>query len=414
MRAAKKNAEVATKISSMFKHLTNVKVFASPINVMGHDSGDSPGEIDFFVTGYANYNQIVTASSELEKALKKLPMFQEVSNNSRYSNQQYTIKIKRQLASELGISIDTINTAISTYLGGYKFSDGYQFDGVEYPLYLQLAKNKLHDLNILKDIFLTNSQGSSIALNRLVNVSYTTSLPKYVHINSIRAGEMSVVPNSGYTSGQVVNQLEATAKQVLPTGMSLQYDQQTREMIAGNSTMILVFSLGLIFIYLVLAALFESFIDPLIILLTVPLCIVGALAVLKLIGGSLNIYTSIGLVTLIGLVAKHGVLITHFANELREQGQSIKQAVIEAASVRLRPILMTTATMVLGAVPLILSGGVGSNSRTQLGTVIIAGLIIGTIFSLFVVPVAYMLFAALKPKKSKTVINPNHTEAIIE
>ncbi len=214
---------------------------------------------------------------------------------------------------------------------------------------------------------------------------------------------MSVVPKSNYTNGQVINQLETVAKQVLPKDMSLQYDQHTREMLSGNHTIILIFSLGLIFIYLVLAALFESFIDPLIILLTVPLCIVGALTLLKLIGGSLNIYTSIGLVTLIGLIAKHGVLITHFANELykqqnKQQGKSITTAIITAASMRLRPILMTTATMILGAVPLIFSNGVGANSRIQLGTVIIAGLAIGTIFSLFIVPIAYILFASLKIK----------------
>ncbi|MGJ3500683.1 putative efflux pump membrane transporter TtgB [Piscirickettsia salmonis] len=405
------NAKVATKITTMFKHLKNVTVFSSPINVMSHNNGNSPGEINFYITGYANYNQIVTASQSFEKALKELPMFEKVNNNSRYSNQQYNIKVKRQLANELGISIDTINTAIGTYLGGYKFSHGYQFDGVEYPLYLQLAKNGLHDLNALKHIFLTNNQGSPIALSRLVTIDYTTSLPQYIHIDSMRAGAMSVVPKSNYTNGQVISQLEAIAKQILPKDMSLQYDQHTREMLSGNHTIILIFSLGLIFIYLVLAALFESFIDPLIILLTVPLCIVGALTVLKLIGGSLNIYTSIGLITLIGLIAKHGVLITHFANELykqqnKQQGKSITTAIITAASMRLRPILMTTATMILGAVPLIFSNGVGANSRIQLGTVIIAGLAIGTIFSLFIVPIAYILFASLKIK-----INQNRKKA---
>ena len=155
--------------------------------------------------------------------------------------------------------------------------------------------------------------------------------------------------------------------------------------------MLIVFGLGIVFIYLILSALFESFVDPFIILLTVPLCIVGAIVVLYLIGGSVNIYTSIGFVTLIGLVSKHGVLITHFANDMRQQGMTTREAVIKSASLRLRPILMTTATMIMGALPLVLSSGVGSSGREQVGAVIIAGLIVGTLFSLFIVPVAYSL-----------------------
>jgi len=164
-----------------------------------------------------------------------------------------------------------------------------------------------------------------------------------------------------------------------------------------GSSMTIIFLLGLLFIYLVLSAQFESFIDPFIILLTVPLSVIGGLFFLKLFGGSLNLYTDIGLVTLIGLVSKHGILITQFANQIRiNEGLNAKEAVVKAASIRLRPILMTTGAMIFGAMPLLLATGFGANSRSQIGQVIVGGLLFGTFFSLILTPVMYSLFARVK------------------
>ena len=176
----------------------------------------------------------------------------------------------------------------------------------------------------------------------------------------------------------------------------------------SNSSMGIIFLLALIFIYLVLAAQFESFIDPFIILLAVPLSIVGALLSLKLIGGTLNIYTDVGLVTLIGLISKHGILITQFANKLQEEGLEMKEALIKAASIRLRPILMTTAAMIFGALPLLFTSGGSAMSRQQIGIVIVGGLFFGTFFSLIVVPVTYSYAAKLK-QFIKTTLNKRST-----
>lgn len=392
------NAAAATSFMKLFSHITAAKIFAVPINVNGVSHGGSqPGQISVYVVGFSTYENLANVLKNYALALRKTGMFQQVDDNLKYNSQQLDIHIKRTEATKLGVSVTDIDTAISTYLGGYVFNNGFQFDGVNYPVIVQLPKNNLQDLRVLKDIYINNVDGEKINLNRLVSVTPSINLPQRTHVNGMRAGMINVVANPQYTMGQVVKTMQRIAKQDLPPGMSLAYTQRVQDMINGNHTLVLIFGLGIIFIYLVLAALFESFIDPLIILLTVPLCIVGALAILFFIGGSLNIYTGIGLVTLIGLVSKHGVLITQFANDIRrEKDISIFDAVIEAASIRIRPILMTTATMVVGAVPLVIASGVGANSRSQIGWVIIAGLVLGTFFSLFVVPVAYSLLAKLK------------------
>jgi multidrug efflux pump len=191
--------------------------------------------------------------------------------------------------------------------------------------------------------------------------------------------------------------LEKAAGEVLPATAHLDYSGQSREFKSTSSSIYFTFLLALAFIYLVLAAQFESFKDPFIIMLTVPLSITGGLLALWWSGGTLNIYSQVGLVTLIGLITKHGILIVEFANQLRGQGHPIGEAVIESATLRLRPILMTTGAMVLGAVPLAFATGAGAESRQDIGWVIVGGLMVGTLFTLFVIPVVYTYLASRKP-----------------
>jgi multidrug efflux pump len=183
------------------------------------------------------------------------------------------------------------------------------------------------------------------------------------------------------------------AARILPAGYTIDYDGQSREFRTSSASLAITFLLALAFIYLVLAAQFESFRDPLIIMLTVPLSMAGALGALYLFGGTLNVYSQIGLITLVGLITKHGILIVEFANQLRDAGEQLFDAVIQASVLRLRPILMTTGAMVLGAVPLALATGAGAESRQQIGWVIVGGLLLGTVFTLFVVPTVYTVLA---------------------
>ncbi|MDH5328705.1 MAG: efflux RND transporter permease subunit, partial [Aquincola sp.] len=208
-----------------------------------------------------------------------------------------------------------------------------------------------------------------------------------------RSVQISANLAPGYSLGEALDFMDATAAKVLKPGYATELNGVSREFRASAGALGLVFVLALLFIFLVLAAQFESFVDPFVILLAVPLSMVGALGALHVTGGTLNVYSQIGLVTLIGLITKHGILIVEFSNQLRKQGRTVREAVVEAASLRLRPILMTTGAMVLGALPLALATGAGAESRQQIGWVIVGGMAVGTMLTVLVVPTVYTWFA---------------------
>jgi multidrug efflux pump len=235
-----------------------------------------------------------------------------------------------------------------------------------------------------------------VSLDNLISVSETIAPRELNHFGQRRAVTITANLAPGYTMGEALNYMDGVANQLLKPGYAVDYNGQSREFRQSASSLALTFGLALAFIYLVLAAQFESFRDPFIIMLTVPLSMAGALLALWLTGGTLNVYSQIGLVTLVGLITKHGILIVEFANQLQEKGLDLKEAVIESATLRLRPILMTTGAMVLGAVPLALAVGAGAESRQQIGWVIVGGLLLGTFLTLFVVPTVYSLLAARK------------------
>jgi multidrug efflux pump len=213
------------------------------------------------------------------------------------------------------------------------------------------------------------------------------------HFNQRRSVTITSNLGPGYAMSDALKFMDETAARVLPQGYATELNGESREFRSSSGALGLVFVLALIFIFLVLAAQFESFVDPFVILLSVPLSMVGALGALQLSNGTLNVYSQIGLITLVGLITKHGILIVEFSNQLRKQGHTVMDAVIEAASLRLRPILMTTGAMVLGAIPLALATGAGAESRQQIGWVIVGGMTVGTLLTIFVVPTVYTLFA---------------------
>lgn len=255
----------------------------------------------------------------------------------------------------------------------------------------------------------------------MVPLSNVTSLRESVspknlnHFNRMRAATVNAEIAPGYSLGDGLKAMEAAAEKALP-GVLNDVAGQTREFKEGASTLLVTFALALAFIYLVLAAQFESFADPFIIMLTVPLSIAGALLALSLTGNSLNVFSKIGLITLVGLITKHGILIVEFANQLQEQGKALKEAVIESALLRLRPILMTTGATVLGAAPLAFASGAGAESRQQIGWVIVGGMTLGTFLTLLVVPALYTIFArghhahALSPVQEHPVANPSQAD----
>jgi multidrug efflux pump len=232
-----------------------------------------------------------------------------------------------------------------------------------------------------------------VRLDNLVQVRETVAPKELNHFNRLRSATISANLAPGVALGDALAFMDQAAKEVLPAGAQTALDGQSREFKESGVSMYVAFVLALIFLYLVLSAQFESFVDPFIIMLSVPLAVAGALLSLRLAGGTLNVYSQIGMVMLVGLITKNGILIVEFANQLQERGRALREAVVEAAGLRLRPILMTTAAMILGSVPLALAHGAGAESRQQIGWVIVGGLALGTLLTLFVIPTAYTLLA---------------------
>ena len=245
----------------------------------------------------------------------------------------------------------------------------------------------------MRNYYISTASGGSIPLSTVAHLETTVVPESLNHFQQQNAATITAIPRPGLTTGEAIDALRQIAAKVLPEGYRIEYAGQTRQQVQESSALVVTFFFALLIIFLTLAALFESFRDPFTILVSVPMSICGALIFIAMgVGGaSLNIYTEVGLVTLIGLISKHGILIVRFANDLQLQGMNKRQAIEEAAAIRLRPILMTTAAMVLGVLPLILASGAGAAARYNLGLVIATGIAIGTCFTLFVVPAIYLL-----------------------
>jgi multidrug efflux pump len=256
----------------------------------------------------------------------------------------------------------------------------------------------------LNNYYIRTAAGVPIPLGTIVKLKTAVVPESLNHFQQLNAATISAVPLPGVTLGQALAKLQQLAGQVLPSGYSIDYGGQSRQYVQESSQLIVTFIFALIIIFLSLAALFESFRDPLIILISVPMSICGAMIFISLGFGeaSLNIYTQVGLVTLIGLISKHGILIVQFANDLQREGKAKREAVEMAAGIRLRPILMTTGAMVLGVLPLVLASGAGAVGRFNMGLVIMSGLAIGTLFTLFVVPGMYMLVGQAHARRGES------------
>ena len=269
----------------------------------------------------------------------------------------------------------------------------YKRDGEQYDVIVQTQASGRTTPDDIDRIYVRGRNDAMIPLSALVKVRESVSPRELNHFGQRRSVSFTASLAGDYSLGEALKFMDQTAAKVLKTGYSTDLNGTSREFRNSQGALAIVFVLALLFIFLVLAAQFESFIDPLVIMLSVPLSMLGALLALKWSGGSLNVYSQIGLITLVGLITKHGILIVEFSNQLRQQGRDTVAAVVEAAALRLRPILMTTGAMVLGALPLARAVGAGAESRIPIGLVIVGGLLVGTFLTLFVVPTAYTLLA---------------------
>lgn len=364
-------------------------VLAFPINPpsLGQSFRNPPLQ---FVVQAPTYAELNTAVEALMAKVREYPGLANADSDLKLNKPQLKVDINRDKAAQMGIGVDSIGRTLETLLGGRKITR-FKQGGEQYDVIVQLDPAARATPGDLTSLYVRGRDGSLTPLSNLVAVSESVAAKELNHFNRQRAAIISANIAPGYTLGEALAFMDQAAAEVLPPTVRTELDGQSREFRESGQTLLITFALALVIIYLVLSAQFESFVSPFIIMLTVPLAATGALLALKLTGGTLNVYSQIGLVMLVGLITKHGILIVEFANQLRKRGKHKIEAVIEAASLRLRPILMTTAAMVLGAVPLALAHGAGAESRSPIGWVIVGGLLLGTLLTLYVIPVAYTL-----------------------
>ena len=378
--------EIATAITPEMVAIPGVVAFPSSPPPLGQGARDKP--IQLVIETARPYDELqVMVDKMLDKAADN-PGLVNVDTDLKLNAPQLEVDIDRDKAATVGVEVETLGRTLETLLGGRQVTR-FKREGEQYDVIVKVADIDRRNPEDLRRIYVRGRGDTMIPLSNLMSVKESVAPKELNHFNQLRSAMITSHLAPGYTLSEGLDSLEKAAKDVLPPTARIDYSGQSREFKQTSSSIYFTFVLALAFIYLVLAAQFESFKDPFIIMLTVPLSVTGALLALWWSGGTLNIYSQVGLVTLIGLITKHGILIVEFANQLRAQGHPIGEAVIESATLRLRPILMTTGAMVLGAVPLALATGAGAESRQDIGWVIVGGLLVGTLFTLFVIPVVY-------------------------
>lgn len=356
--------------------------------------GGSGLPIQFVVQSIGTFDELNIVTNKIMSKARESGLFMYLDSDLKIDKAQTSIELDRDKSSELGLTMQDIGNALASAL-----SEGYinyfDYDGRSYQVIPQvMQRSRLNDTQIL-NYYINTASGKTVPLATIAKLKTRVVPESLNHFQQLNSATLSAVAFPSVTMGKALNTLQAISSEILPEGYTIDYAAQSRQFIKESAALMITFVFALIIIYLCLAAQFESFRDPLIVLISVPMSICGAMIFISMgvSGATLNIYSEVGLITLIGLISKHGILIVQFANILQEQGKSKREAIEQAASIRLRPILMTTAAMVLGVVPLIIATGAGAVSRFNIGLVISTGISIGTLFTLFVVPAMYMFLA---------------------
>lgn len=375
-------------------------ILAFPLNFPSLGSSESQ-PISFIIQTTGSYEELNEVANLFVKEIQKNPNILNIQTDLKLNKPQISVNIDREKAAAMGINVDTIGRTMETLFSPKQITR-FEKNGKQYDVILQVSEEERQNPNQILQASVRAPNGKMVKLRNLVTLKETVAPRELNHFNQLRAITINANMAPGYSLGQALSFLESTADKILPSNMQTNYSGESREYKESSASLVITFILAIFFIYLVLAAQFESFISPLIIMLTVPLSMTGALLALYLTGGSLNIYSQIGLITLIGLITKHGILIVEFSNQLEHKGYSIIDAIKQACSTRLRPILMTTGAMVLGAFPLALATGAGAESRNQIGWVIIGGMTLGTLFTLFIIPAIYVAIHRKPSQSTKT------------
>ena len=397
---------ITNALFPQFASIAGIRAFpVTPAPLGVRDFGQP---VRFVVQTTGTWDDLDAIVQRLIVRMNENPNLTNPDSDLKLNKPELKIDVNREKIAAVGTSVDAVGRTLETMLGGRNVTR-FKMGSEQYDVIVQVEDDARRTPGDLSNIFVRGADNSMIQLQNLATITETVAAKELNHFNKLRAATVSAGLGPGYTMGEAIAWLEDALDEVAP---DTPYDLagQSREFRESATSAFMLLALALLFIYLVLAAQFESFIDPFIILVSVPLAMFGAFLCLAAINlgnnagwwemaASWNIYTQIGAVTLVGLISKHGILIVEFANQLRIQGLEKREAVLQAASLRLRPILMTTGAMVLGAVPLAIASGAGAEARHQIGWVIVGGLSFGTLFTLFVVPIVYLLLAGEHTKE---------------
>lgn len=398
--------EIADQLSALMSDLSGAQTFVSQPQSIGNRRGGLPVQ---YVLQAQNLQQLEEALPDFLQAANNHPVFNFAEVDLKFNQPEVQLSIERDRARVLGVSVRDIARTLQLSLSGSRF--GYFIiDGKQYEVIGQMERQYRNDPVDLRTIYVRSSTGEQIQLDNLVTLNETSAPPQLYRFNRFKSATVSAALAPGYTIGDGIDAMNEIAGEVLPGTFITDLSGASRDFAESAASLNFIFGLALVLIYLVLAAQFESFRDPFIILFTVPLAIFGTLLSLWYFDQTLNIFSQIGAVMLIGLIAKNGILIIEFANQRQEQGMGIYEAILDASAVRFRPILMTSISTILGILPIALALGAGAESRTSMGIAVIGGLLIGSFLTLYVIPAIYSYFTSDKSGNKEIVQKARNAE----
>ena len=381
---------IMNEVRGKLADLPGVRAF--PIMRQGFGGGTSkPVQ---FVIGGGSYDELAKWRDIIKQKVQeqKLPLV-GLDDDYKETKPQLRVIVDKERAAALGVSIETMGETLQTMLGSRRVTT-YIDGGEEYDVLLEGVRDKQNTTTDVQNIYVKSDIADKlIPLSNLIKIEEYADAGTLHRYNRVRAITLEANLGEGYSLGQALTDLENIVQENLPAAVAIDYKGESLDFKSGSSSLLFVFILGFMVVFLVLAAQFESFIHPFVIILTVPFAVVGALFGLYVTGNTLNVYTQVGLIMLVGLAAKNGILIVEFANQLRDEGVEFMRAIEKAAQTRLRPIIMTSITTMAGAMPLAFSFGAGAETRAAIGVVVVFGVFFGTFFTLFIVPAAYALLA---------------------
>jgi multidrug efflux pump len=377
-------------VQAELSKIEGVQAFAFNLPPLPGGPGGLP--VQMVINSTAGFQTVYEQMEKLKDAARKSGMFIVSDSDLAYNQPNVQVTIDRTKAQDLGVNMQNLGSTLAVLLGG-NYINRFNLEGRSYQVIPQVPRGKRLSPESLGGYYVTTNTGQQLPLSTVVSIRTKTDPNSLTHYNQLNSATFSAVPMPGVTVGAAVDFLESEAKK-LPQGFSHDYLADSRQYVQEGNQLAITFGFALIIIFLVLAAQFESLRDPLVIMISVPMAIVGALIPLFFGAATMNIYTQVGLLTLVGLITKHGILMVEFANELQINERLDRRSAIEmSARIRLRPILMTTAAMVTGLIPLLTATGAGAASRFSIGLVVVAGMSIGTLFTLFVLPAVYVVLA---------------------